>query len=269
MCFLGGGTAGLAAELSLTFESEVLSADVSRAPLEDVLGSLAIKTDITIFLDQSLKDKKVSVRFSGLPLDEGIRKLISPYSSAIVYGKRRTPGQEDPYYVSEVKVFDKGKKEHAYVRVSQKDSRPGRMPDSGRVEQGNVTGGDVGTIPEWVKDPARAAAHHKRVSASLLRSKIVSVQARIRQLENGRRRDEEQKRRDIQEYRMELETTPEGDARSIQAKLNLRSGELKATQQRNSQELNRLRTELNQLKRRQVRLETLRGRGTDDSLPDR
>ena len=46
-----------AANLSITFDSDRLSADVSKISLQAVLTTLSEKTGITIYLDPSLKSK--------------------------------------------------------------------------------------------------------------------------------------------------------------------------------------------------------------------
>jgi len=252
-----------AADFSIEFDSEKLSVDISQVSLEETLGALSGKTGITVFLDRSLKTKQISAKFTGLPLDEGIKRLIAPYSSAIVYEKRSAAGKKDTLHVSELKVFDRGKEEPAYIRIGKKGTESKGQTDVSSVAPGKSDQPMTRPIPERVKDPARAVAHHKRVNASVIRSRIVRTMAKIREHENKMRREEEQKRRDIREYEMELQTAPEEDSRSIQAKLNLRTAELGAVRQRNAQELNRLRSELDQLKRRQTILDASM-KGNDD-----
>lgn len=253
---VGMSTSVSAASMSISYDSEGnISADVSKGTLHNVLNELSQKTGITIFLDTSLKSKKISATFKKLALDQGIKKLISPYSSAIIYGKRIGPDGKDVFFVSELRVFEKGKEKAIFVRVGDTSGLPvdqaGNTIKATDMKTTNESANSTG-IPERLKDPARAAEHHKKAGAASLRARISRSIAKIRHLKNKMRYEEEQKRYEIQEYEAELQEAPENEARIIQSKLNLGTIELRAIKKRNSDELNRLQRELNQLKRSQV-----------------
>ena len=95
-----------ASHLSLDYNLGKLSANVSGAPLQKVLETLSAKCGMSVFLDTSLKSKKTSAEFENLPLEKGIKKLVNPYSSAMIFGKRITPEGRSEFFISELKVFD-------------------------------------------------------------------------------------------------------------------------------------------------------------------
>jgi len=191
-----------AANISIQYDSEKLTADVSNGTLHKVLDELSKKTGITILLDTSLKSKKISAKFERISLDQGIKKLIAPYSSAIVYEKKIDAAGKNVFFVSELKVFEESKAGAVFMLVGDKGGLPvDQDGNSKKATNAKITDKSVASapIPERVKDPARAAEYHKKVGVSVARARINRARAKIRHLKNKMRYEEAQKRHEIQE----------------------------------------------------------------------
>jgi hypothetical protein len=79
------GPASSAASQNVTFERGVLAVDVRDMPLADVLSSIREQSGINIAV-HSGGSVKVTQSFSGVGLDEGIRRLAPAYNVVLVYG---------------------------------------------------------------------------------------------------------------------------------------------------------------------------------------
>ena len=110
---------GYASELTLEYASGNLSANVSKVSLENLVKALSSACDIKVFLDESIKSKEISTSFSSLPLEKAIERLVKPYSTALVFGKKRTLKAQTQFYVKEVKIYDSSNKNASYMRVGE------------------------------------------------------------------------------------------------------------------------------------------------------
>ena len=79
------GPASPAASQNVTFARGVLTVDVRDMPLADVLSSIREQSGINIEV-HSGGSVKVTQSFSGVGLDEGIRRLAPAYNVVLVYG---------------------------------------------------------------------------------------------------------------------------------------------------------------------------------------
>ena len=111
-----------ASDLSLIYNSGKLSANVSGASLQKVLETLSAKCGMNVFLDSSLKSKKIFSEFEDLPLEKGIKRLVNPYSSAMIFGKRASPEGRSEFFITELKVFDSSSNKASYVLMGEKTS---------------------------------------------------------------------------------------------------------------------------------------------------
>lgn len=106
-----------AAGLLLEYNEGKLSADVKEMPLQKVLEQLAGKTDIEIVIDASLRTRKVSSRFSDIDMEQGIKKLVKPYNTTIVFEKKSSMFGRDSVPVLKVSVYDAGNTLQDYIPV--------------------------------------------------------------------------------------------------------------------------------------------------------
>lgn len=247
----GSYTVSHASDLSLDYTSGKLSANVSGVPLPKALEALSAKTGIKVFLDESLQSEKISTKFENLPIEKGIKRLVHPYSSAMIFAKRTTPAGRDEFYVSELKVFDDTQGGVSYTLVGEKmqaDNDKGSIPmeeDQGMVEPKRVV-----HVPLQIRDPAKAAAFHKKVSASMLRTRVGQKLTELRQHQNQMQYEEQQKRTQLHHLRQKLSSASEKEVSKIQANISLLTADLRNSQARNAEELKRLQREVDQLKQK-------------------
>lgn len=243
----------LASDLLLEFNSGKLSANVSGAPFQKVLETLSARCGITVFLDSSLQSKKISVKFDKLSLEEGIKKLVNPYSSAMIFGKRTTPDARNEFYVSELKVFDSSNKKASYILLGEKTSDHVDEPSTSSTFLGEVPKSDMAKkvvpVPEERKDAAMAAALHKKVSSSVLRTRITRKMTELRQLEQRTRHEDEEKRRSLQRFQEELKRASGSELNRIRSQISVLTADIRNSKKVNAAEQKRLQRELDQLRR--------------------
>jgi len=248
--FIAGGAAVCqASNLTIDLGNGTLSADIKQVPIQKVLTELSQKGNITVFLDTSLNSNKITAHFKNLPIEDGIKKLVSPYSSTMVFNKRSTADGQDELYVSEVKVFESSNKNTAFEQVGKKRfptaSTEGNMPRKNAIT--------VAAAPLEVRDPAAAAAMRKRVSASILRTRMAQKNAAIRRQQQKMRHEELQSIRRIQHLEEQLQLVSEKGRTKMQAQLSMLKTNLRNTRQRNQSKLRTLQRENNQLKHQQLK----------------
>ncbi len=73
-------------EISIT--KGKMSADIKKVPLKDVLEKLEKEYGLSYVADEKVLKREVSVRFDGLPMQEGISKIVSPLNYLIAIGKK-------------------------------------------------------------------------------------------------------------------------------------------------------------------------------------
>jgi len=74
------------ASYEILYAQEQLSANVVEAALGEVLLAVAKEAKVAFSLNDALAATKVSVRFDKLPLEEGIKKIIHPFSYSMIFG---------------------------------------------------------------------------------------------------------------------------------------------------------------------------------------
>jgi len=73
--------------ISLILNGQTISAELEEVSLRLVLEQLRRERGIWFKGDESLLDKKLSVRFSNLPLEKGLRKILSDIDHVLVYDR--------------------------------------------------------------------------------------------------------------------------------------------------------------------------------------
>jgi len=258
-CFLailalmvGNSPFSYASNMSIEYKSGKLSADVSDTPLVQVLKELSDTCGITTFVDSTIQSKKIAVKFENLSVENGIKRLVNPYSSAIVFSKRTTNDGREEFYISELKVFDKGNQKVSYVVMNEKGAGQIVKSSSVRSDGQEMTKQTTiaGPVPEERKDPAKMAALNKKISSSVLRSRITNKMAKLHRLKEKIRSEEEQINRQIRETKDSLNSALEDETGKIQSQLSMLASKLKNLKKRNAEEIKKLERELGQLKRK-------------------
>ena len=77
------------ARYDILYAQEQLSANVVEATLGEVLLAVTKEAKVAFSLNEAVATKKISVRFDKLPLEEGIKKIIRPFSYSMVFSQGR------------------------------------------------------------------------------------------------------------------------------------------------------------------------------------
>jgi hypothetical protein len=103
-------------------KEERLTADIKDVALIEVLKRLSDQIDVDFVLPPSLGKEKVLVRFSNSKIDEGLDKILRPYSRISLYREdQRLPGAPVTRRLTEVRILPreyKGKSPELSVRIS-------------------------------------------------------------------------------------------------------------------------------------------------------
>ena len=93
---------------SVTVDRGVLTVDVRDMPLDEVLRTISERSGVNITV-HSGGATKVTQTFSGLGLDEGIRRLAPAYNVVLVYGSAEPEGRPGATRLVEVHVYETSK----------------------------------------------------------------------------------------------------------------------------------------------------------------
>jgi hypothetical protein len=86
-----------------------VTARLDRVPLRVVLDRISQEAGVAVEVEKGL-DGPVSARILGMPLEEGLKRILSGYSSSMVFSKVDSGTDKGNFILSELKVFGKGKK---------------------------------------------------------------------------------------------------------------------------------------------------------------
>ncbi|MDM8552713.1 hypothetical protein QUF72_21710 [Desulfobacterales bacterium HSG2] len=118
--------------ISISFEKEKLTADIKDAPLKKVLQKLSDECGASVYMDESIPEKNVTVKFKGIPVEEAVKRLVVPFNSAVIFSQEQG---KKTLSVSSIKVFQKGKPgKYVDVRSSVIDSAKVKTKDSEKAE---------------------------------------------------------------------------------------------------------------------------------------
>src|SRR5262245_62823487 len=93
---------------SVTVDRGVLTVDVRDMPLDEVLRTISEQSGVNITV-HSGGAVKVTQTFSGVGLDEGIRRLAPAYNVVLVYGSAQAEGPSGATRLVEVHVYETSK----------------------------------------------------------------------------------------------------------------------------------------------------------------
>jgi hypothetical protein len=153
-------------EVNLEFQEETLSAHFNRVPLSAVLERISAEKGIRFEGGKSLLNMEVTVNFTGLPFEEGLKRILEGTSYLLFYepngsiSKVRlvgpsSEGKGEPVHpggkVKKVPV--PGGKAPVPVAPISKPGELGKAGDSARVraagtDEGEIPGGPVEVTPE-------------------------------------------------------------------------------------------------------------------------
>ncbi len=83
----GGSESGSPSSLALSLQDQQLSAALRHAAVGDVLAELARQTGIHVRVEGAAAIERVSVEFTNLPLEEGIKRILQGKNYALTYNE--------------------------------------------------------------------------------------------------------------------------------------------------------------------------------------
>lgn len=92
-----------APDIFLSFKDNTLSVKIERARLTEVLQELARQARLEVSLASSLAEEQVSLSFDGLPLEQGIARILTGKNYTLRYAPESVPPR-----VAEIRVISGG-----------------------------------------------------------------------------------------------------------------------------------------------------------------
>ena len=223
-----------AAEISITYGNDRMTVDVANATLESVLQELSAEYGMIVLVDEAIKSKPVTVRFTDLPTEKAIKRLIHPYSSATIFSKRLNSRGQDELYISELKVFESDTGEPSeYVQIATPRSHTPRPAsgEEGRPKDSYSSPLRVPpTVPGNYGNTTYAAKAQQGVGSHLVRSQI----KKISYLRTKGNMEEIKLKKEISQLKMSISNAgSEADRRTVLSQLSDKTRELNRLQARN------------------------------------
>src|SRR5262245_18999917 len=124
----------------VTVDRGVLTVDVRDMPLDEVLRTISERSGVNIMI-HSGGATMVTQAFSGVGLDEGIRRLAPAYNVVLVYGSAETEGRPGATRLVEVHVYETSKSPvTAVVDPQQRTTDLGTIPELSRQARAREPG---------------------------------------------------------------------------------------------------------------------------------
>jgi hypothetical protein len=86
--FAGFPALSEAGKADIKFKDEMISADIQNAPLKEVTEKIGKEKGIWFKGEESLFEEKVSVRFTDIPLEEGLKRILGKLNHSMVFDKK-------------------------------------------------------------------------------------------------------------------------------------------------------------------------------------
>jgi hypothetical protein len=77
--------------VNITYKEPTLSADLAGVPLDDVLEHLSESQNIWFKVHKSVIDRKVSVQFTDLPLEKGLKRILTDLDYSLEFDSQGKP----------------------------------------------------------------------------------------------------------------------------------------------------------------------------------
>jgi len=151
----------------VTVDRGTVTVDVRDVPLDDVLRTLSEQSGVNITV-HSGGAAKVTQTFSGLSLDEGIRRLAPAYNVVLIYGSAPAEGPSGATRLVEVHVYETSKSPvTAVVDPQQRSTQLRTVRELSRKAQARETGALTALADLLTRDPDPAV---RRSAAEALAS---------------------------------------------------------------------------------------------------
>jgi hypothetical protein len=182
-CLLGGyitaGTAGAASDpggekrVTLTVQNERISAQLEAVPLRAVLAELAQQTQIEFLIPKQDAQRPLSAKFSDLPLQDGIKRLLEGSNYVLLTDPPAAPGQAPR--IKQIRVLSAGAE---YTKIKGRaDAAAGAAGAAPGQAQATGSGLDSDDPQERIKAlEALVEAHGDVVNNEIMPTLLESLQ---------------------------------------------------------------------------------------------
>jgi hypothetical protein len=145
--FVSGGVRAAYAESPVEVKGGRISVHADGIPLGELLTAVGALTEVQFGLDKSLAEERVFVDFEGLPLPQGIKKIIHPFNCAEIY--------DDTGRLCKVVILGRGKGQGVrLIRERGKNAPESHPSDTVLSAPMGRSGASVETkVPTLVKKP--------------------------------------------------------------------------------------------------------------------
>jgi len=218
--------------ITMSYEEGYLDADIQNASLRKVFEKLSEVYGTTVFVDQAIQDKQLSVRFSNMPIEKAVKRLASPYSTVTVFSQRQGKKGENEFYISDLKVYGSGTGGDGvqYVNVTSgtrvDETKPLNQSSQPRYQ-------NPFSVPPPVPGVHAKGSYGEKAQKAINNKMIESRIKKISYMRAKSQMEENMLRKDITQLKIALSNAEGDDRRQLSADLSSKTRELYNLQKRN------------------------------------
>ena len=238
-------------KIHINLDGELLTAEISNAPVIKVMEKLSEICGAEVFVDSAIQNNKISANIRSLTIEKAIKRIVQPYSSVAVFSQRTKNDGVKELFISDIKVFESstGGDNVQYINATKSGvSRPNYPEQKAGKSQ-------VYQSPFRVPPPL-PGVHAKGSYAEKAQNRINEkmIESRIKKIAYMRSKasmEENRIRKEITRLKIELSNAPLEDRRDLSAELSAKTRELYNLQKRNITRIQNEERILRQLQARQ------------------
>lgn len=92
----------------LSVHDGLLSANITNAPLREVMAELARQVPLRVFVADDVSDDNISVTFENLPFETGLRRILQGKNYLLIHERSPSPSAENGLSVAQIRVMPAG-----------------------------------------------------------------------------------------------------------------------------------------------------------------
>jgi len=234
-------------KLRIELDGEYLTAEISNAPIIDVLKKISEVCGAEVFVDASIQNNTISANIHSQPVEKAVKRIVSPYSSVAVFSQRTNAEGDKELFISDIKVYESstGGSNVQYVNVSRSGNTQDNKSNKSQVYQSPFR--VPPPVPGVHAKGSYAEKAQKRINEKMIESRI----KKIAYMRSKASMEENRVRKDITRLKIELSRAPIEDRRDLSAELSAKTRELYNLQKRNITRIQNEERILRQLQARQ------------------
>ena len=236
-------------KLHIKIDGEYLTAEISNAPIIDVLKKISEVCGAEVFVDASIQNNTISANIHSLPVEKAVKRIVSPYSSVAVFAQRTNSKGEKELFISDIKVYESstGGSNVQYVNVSRSGSHNQNTHKANKSQVYQSPFRVPPPVPGVHAKGSYAEKAQKRINEKMIESRI----KKIAYMRSKASMEENRVRKEITRLKIELSKAPIEDRRELSAELSAKTRELYNLQKRNITRIQNEERILRQLQARQ------------------